>query len=204
MSKGFKNKEANYKNMMHHKSDAKKADDTRKKVIVELMESDFYVPMKEKELAIMLQVEPEDRPELSRILNELLMENKIVISKRGKYTKAEGKIFTGTFRSSNKGYGFVSVDDNGKEYFIGKDYTLGAFHGDIVMIAPTQKGTGDHEEAKIIKIVERTVTKVVGSFEKSPSRDYGFVVTDNKFMEDIFISGAGVNKAKHGQKVVVM
>lgn len=205
MSKGYKkeNKEANYKNMMHHKSDAKKADDTRKKVIVELMESDFYVPMKEKELAIMLQVEPEDRPELSRILNELLMENKIVISKRGKYTKAEGKIFTGTFRSSNKGYGFVSVDDNGKEYFIGKDYTLGAFHGDIVMIAPTQKGTGDHEEAKVIKIVERTVTKVVGSFEKSPSRDYGFVVTDNKFMEDIFISGAGVNKAKHGQKVVV-
>ena len=43
--------------------------DKRKKIILELMGSDFYVPMKEKELAVMLQVSKADRTELNRLLN---------------------------------------------------------------------------------------------------------------------------------------
>ena len=57
----------------------------RKKNVLELMGNEFYVPMKEKELAVLLQVAPEDRPVLSQILSELLQEQKIEISKRGKY-----------------------------------------------------------------------------------------------------------------------
>ena len=38
-----------------------KSKQERKKLILELMGSEFYVPMKEKELAIMMQVRPEDR-----------------------------------------------------------------------------------------------------------------------------------------------
>lgn len=56
--------------------------DKRKKVILDLMEADFYVPMKEKELAAMLQVSKEDRPELNRILNELLAEESFPLPKR--------------------------------------------------------------------------------------------------------------------------
>ena len=54
--------------------------DKRKKVILDLMEDEFYVPMKEKELAVMLQVSKEDRNELNRLLNELLAEGKISIN----------------------------------------------------------------------------------------------------------------------------
>ena len=50
--------------------------DKRKKVILDLMGEEFYIPMKEKELAVMLQVSKEDRSELNRILNELLTERK--------------------------------------------------------------------------------------------------------------------------------
>ena len=48
----------------------------RKKLICELVEDEKYVPMKEKELAIFMQVKPEDRRELKRILEELLEEEK--------------------------------------------------------------------------------------------------------------------------------
>ena len=48
--------------------------DKRKKVICQLMEDELYVPMKEKELAAFMQVKPEDRPEFSQILNELVLE----------------------------------------------------------------------------------------------------------------------------------
>ena len=61
--------------------------DKRKKVILDLMGEEFYIPMKEKELAVMLQVSKEDRSELNRILNELLTEGKISI---------QGKACTGS------------------------------------------------------------------------------------------------------------
>ena len=46
----------------------------RKNLICELVEDEFYVPMKEKELAIFMQVSPDERPQLKQILEELLSE----------------------------------------------------------------------------------------------------------------------------------
>ena len=43
----------------------------RKQIIVDLMKNEFYVPMKEKELAIMLQVAPEERANLKKALEEI-------------------------------------------------------------------------------------------------------------------------------------
>ena len=66
-----------------------KMSDKRKKVIMDLVSSEFYVPMKEKELAVMLQVSKEDRGELNRLLNELLAEGKLSLTKKGKFIKAK-------------------------------------------------------------------------------------------------------------------
>ena len=61
----------------------------RKKLISELVEDTRYVPMKEKELAVFMQVRPEDRRELTRALEALLAEGKIEQTKRGRYVKPE-------------------------------------------------------------------------------------------------------------------
>ncbi|MCL2051536.1 MAG: VacB/RNase II family 3'-5' exoribonuclease [Lachnospiraceae bacterium] len=58
----------------------------RKKIILKLMREDLYLPMKEKELAALLQVKSENRPILKQVLNELLADGKIEVSKRGKYS----------------------------------------------------------------------------------------------------------------------
>ena len=80
----------------------------RKNLIRELVNDKFYVPMKEKELAAFMQVRPEEREELKTILNELLMEGRLQISKRGKYSKWEvGGGLVGSFISLPKGFGFV-------------------------------------------------------------------------------------------------
>ena len=60
--------------------------DKRKKMLLKLMGEDSYVPMKEKELVVLLQVKKKDRETLSRMLGELTEENKIWVSKRGKYS----------------------------------------------------------------------------------------------------------------------
>lgn len=86
----------------------------RKRLICELVEDEKYVPMKEKELAIFMQVKPEDRRELKRILEELLEEGKIEQTKRGRYVRAEKKLLraVGLYQSSEN-FGFV-VPDNKK------------------------------------------------------------------------------------------
>ena len=81
----------------------------RKKVICDLVKDDFYVPMKEKELAMFLQVAKEDREEFREILRELLAEGKLTLTVKGKYMKSNGKVLTGTFISNAKGFGFVEV-----------------------------------------------------------------------------------------------
>ena len=61
----------------------------RKNMICDLMEDPHYVPMKEKELAVFLQVKPENREDLRQVLTELLQENRIQLTKRGRYQKPE-------------------------------------------------------------------------------------------------------------------
>ena len=57
----------------------------RKQVLENLMKDKQYVPMKIKELAIILQIPRENRGELLEVLDELVKDGKIEQSKRGKY-----------------------------------------------------------------------------------------------------------------------
>ncbi len=182
-----------------------KLHDKRKKLICELVEDEFYVPMKEKELAIFMQVKPEEREDLKRILNELLAEGKLQISKRGKYTKGEGKkeALTGTFISNSRGFGFVEIEGREQDLFIPENGVNGAFHHDKVEVELIKSHkTGKRQEAKVVAIIERGTTKVVGTYEKS--RSFGFVIPDNdKLASDIFVPQERSKGAVTGHKVVV-
>ena len=79
--------------------------DKRKKVIIDLVHDEMYVPMKEKELAMFLQVSKEDRDELHDILQDLLAEGELMLTSKGKYMKSNGRVLTGTFISNAKGFG---------------------------------------------------------------------------------------------------
>ena len=180
----------------------KKSFEEHRQIILDLMNDELYVPMKEKELAIILQVEPEDRAELKAVLNSLLAEGLITISKRGKYTKQDVKPVTGTFISHQKGFGFVEVEGVEEDYFIPAEYTGGAFHQDIVEIALLKKPDGKRQEAKVIRIVEHGIREVVGTFQKNKA--FGFVIPDNqKLAQDIFVSKERSKGAVDGHKVVV-
>ena len=181
----------------------------RKQVILDLMKNEYYVPMKEKELAIMLQVAPEERSNLKRALEELLADDKIQISKRGKYSLFDAKTanakterIIGTFISNQRGFGFVEIDGRQEDLFIPEDKVNGAYHLDTVEVALLQKSSGKRQEAQIIKIIERGTNTIVGTFQKS--KNFGFVIPDNqKLAEDIFIPIERSKGAVDGHKVVV-
>lgn len=179
-----------------------KSFEERKKVIEQFVAGEFYVPMKEKELAIMLQVAPEDRPEFKRALEELLLENRLQITKRGRYMIPEEKILTGTFISNAKGFGFVEVEGQAEDYYVPESKVNGAFHQDTVQIKLLPGQRGKRQEAEVTQILVRAISSVVGTYQKS--KNFGFVVPDNqKIAGDIFISKEHSKGAVDGHKVVV-
>ncbi|MCI8485022.1 MAG: ribonuclease R [Lachnospiraceae bacterium] len=178
--------------------------ENRKKMIYEFMCSDLYVPMKIKELAVLLNVPREEREDLAEVLSELLAEGKITCSKRGKYAKAESKFLCGTFTGNARGFGFVTIEGEPEDIFIPESQINGAMHGDTVQIEllPGKAVSGKRREGVVVKILERSIQRVVGTFQKS--KNFGFVVPDSlKLGQDIFIPLERSKGAVDGHKVVV-
>lgn len=174
----------------------------RKKMIYDLMCDDMYVPMKIKELAIVLGVKKDQRPQLEQILNELMTEGRIVCSKRGKFSKSEEKKITGTFQAHPKGFGFVSVEGEKEDIFIPESETNGAMHMDTVEISVSPAVTGRRKEGKVLHVLERGMKQVVCTYQLN--KNFGFAVPDNpKFGSDIFIPLERSKGAVNGHKVVV-
>lgn len=175
----------------------------RKKMIYEFICDPMYVPMKVKEMAIVLGVTKEDRPELDTILQELVLEGKIDLSKRGKYSKAETKKLIGTFTSHPKGFGFVTIEGEAEDIFIPASQVGAAMHMDTVeVVIMPSKREGKRLEGKIAAVLERGMKEVVCTYEAS--KNFGFGVPDNpKFGSDIFIPLERSKGAVKGHKVVV-
>lgn len=93
----------------------------RKDLILALMNEKEYVPMKIKELAILMDVPKENREELKQVLDALLAEGKISVSKKGKYAKAECFAHTGVFSAHPRGFGFVTIEGREGDIFVSPD-----------------------------------------------------------------------------------
>ena len=180
----------------------------RKKMIYDMMSTKGYVPMRAREIAVLLQIPKGKRKELEEVLKALTDEGKIEVSKRGCYRKRKKdterlETVTGVFTGHAKGFGFVELPGEGEEdIYIPEECTGGAFHKDEVEVALQNRSDGKRREGKVVKVLSHGISELVGTFERSNS--FGFVRADNpKISRDIFIPGEKTMDAKTGQKVVV-
>ena len=174
----------------------------RKNLICELIEDEMYTPMKEKELAAFMQVSREEREAFREVLQALLSEGKIQVTRQGKYVKPDANQPVGTFISNAKGFGFVEIEGRQEDLYIPEDKTGGAFHLDKVQVALMPGQRGKRQEAAVIKILERGTKQIVGTYDNAGN--FGFVVPDNgKIGTDIFVPKECSKGAVTGHKVVV-
>lgn len=177
----------------------------RKKLIYDLICDDIYVPMKLKELAVLLQVPKEQKEELRKVCEALEAEGKIYLTKKGKYCKGGARRLIGIYRAGQKGFGFAVLPEEHSDIYISGENTNGAFDGDEVEVVVTREPEerDKRREGKIVRIVSRGITKVVGLYRKEPNHNYGFVLPDNQRMgKDIFIPAEAAGGAANGHKVV--
>lgn len=185
--------------------EANKSSDQRKQVILEMMKNPNYVPMKIKEIMMLLQIPTADRDELEGILGELISDGKVIRTKRGKFAIPQSyNLVAGTFQGHPKGFGFLVLDEEGeKDIFIPASGVNGALHKDRVMCRITRQGTLEKRaEAEVIEILRRGPESLVGTYQES--QNFGFVVPDDqKYARDIFIPKKLSKGAVTGHKVLV-
>ena len=174
----------------------------RKQMLLTLMKDPTYVPMKLKELAMLLGVPKEQRKDLEEVLNELVASGKVGISKKGKYARSEGFAQTGIFSAHHRGFGFVTIEGRDGDLFVPPDDTGDAMDGDTVQVIIDENGRGGRAEARVLKVLKHANETLIGTFEKNKS--FGFVIPDNpRITMDIFIPQGKENGAVSGHKVVV-
>ena len=172
-------------------------------MLEDVMNDKSYVPMKAKELAMLLGIPKSQRDELTQVLDYLVSEGRIGISKKGKYGKPEVFSVNGIFCGHPKGFGFVTVEGMEQDVFIPEDRTGAALHGDRVQIVveSQDRGSGRRAEGSVLKVLEHANKEVVGYYQKS--KGFGFVIPDNqKISKDIFIPQGCDMGAVTGHKVV--
>lgn len=174
----------------------------QKQYLIDVFKSQSYVPMKKKELEILLDVPKDKKEEFALVLEELIGEGRIEITKRGKYKISENKLeIIGKFISHKDGYGFIEVEGSEEDYFVGRDNTNFAMQDDVVAAVLIHGTFGKRQEAKVTRIITHGITDVVGTYENNNT--FGFVVSDNKKMiRDIFIPAGKDMGAVTGHKVV--
>ena len=109
-------------------------------------------------------------------------------------------VLEGKIQGNARGYAFLIPTDGGEDYFIPHSDLRGAMHGDLVLAKKTD-GTGERTTARVLKVLERGIKEIVGTYYSS--RTGGFVVSDDdKYFSDVFIPSGSGFKAKTGDKVV--
>ncbi len=157
----------------------------RKEKVFAFIASKEYVPMKFGEIMTVLDVPKDDSGELSKILTQLCDEGKIYASKKGRYScvGSHDNLVTGRLSSGvNGSFAFIVCDSEADEdvYVSGED-TCGAIHGDRVLarIADRKTPKRRHRQGRVIKVLERANTTIVGVIYKEKNK-YLYLRPDNR------------------------
>lgn len=176
-----------------------------KENLIGLINESAYNPLKKEELAIIFDIHASEMPMFYNFLDELEEDGYICTTKKGKIISPNQMgYFVGKFVSHRKGFGFVESDvEYTQDLFIPASEINGAMHNDRVMAEIVTAATDERRaEGKIIKVIQREVTKIIGTFQLS-NKNFGFVVPDNKkFNKDIYVPKRFFSGAKDNDKVV--
>ncbi|MQS51939.1 ribonuclease R [Companilactobacillus mishanensis] len=132
-------------------------------------------------------------------------EGKITLTNKEEFKMTQQtQVLEGVFKANEKGFGFVRYDEVEPDAFVTKNHTLHAVNGDEVEIQitkPSNPWDDKGPEAKVTKIIERSIDKIVGEFhpysdvQVKKSGHFGYIQSHEKRLASymIFISDKGLH-----------
>lgn len=190
-----------------------------KKIIVDIEKDSALPKMKEKELIHFLGIPKEEKKDFTALLEEMVEEGLLSFSaKEGRHSSLSAKpeekghskasmqkerTLKGVYSKAKKGFGFVSLSEKElDDIYIPKGSEGNAMDGDTVQILITKEKQGDSSaEGKIVKVMKRAVTEVLGLVKER--REGLFLFPDNpKLPSPFYIQPGKTGGALPGDKVM--
>ncbi len=170
--------------------------------VIRHLQSEAQRPLKAKELARALDVNQDDYAEFREFLSHLVDDGVLYRVKSQRYALPKKiNLAVGPLQVIRSGAGFVQTEE-GPDVFVPSNALGSAQDGDRVVARVERRRRGDRPEGRIIKVLERARSTVVGVYH--PSRNFGFVVPeDGKLTSDVFVPPGHEGGAEDGDVVVV-
>ncbi|EME73205.1 ribonuclease R [Bacillus sonorensis] len=173
--------------------------------LLAFMKEEAYKPLTVQELEEMLEITDADEyKELVKALVSLEEKGLVVRTRSNRYGLPEKmNLIKGKISAHAKGFAFLLPEDSSlDDIFIPPSELNTAMNGDTVLVRLSTQTGGTKKEGTVIRIIERNVEKIVGTYTETKS--FGFVIPDDKkITNDIFIPKHAKNGAVEGHKVVV-
>jgi ribonuclease R len=148
---------------------------------------------------------PSDEKEVRRIIHAMHAEGRIQRTKGKRFQQLAGEAprAVGRIELTENGAGFVRVGDGEGDVFLPPSKLMGARHGDRVELAITGRGRYKNRSGRVIRLVERDDTPVIGRFIALPGRG-GLVYPSNpRIPGPIQVLENNRRGAKHDDRVQV-
>jgi ribonuclease R len=163
-------------------------------------------PASVRELLQALRIPKEERPAFRRRLKHLVAAGELIETRNRHYGLPERMdLVVGRLDMNPQGFGFVrperQLDGARRDIYVAGVHLNEAMHGDRVVVRIERRRDDTRPEGRIVRILERSSSTVVGRFVIDPS-GLGFVVPfDRRVLMDIAVPDAsGVDP---GQMVTV-
>ncbi len=164
-------------------------------------------PATARELVQKLRIPREQRATLKRLLNGLVDSGHLIQTRGNRFGLPDRmNLVVGRVQTHPRGFGFVVPDRplegvNGDIFIAGANLNQ-AVHGDRV-VARIESTRDDRAEGRIVRILERGSSSIVGRFEMDDS-GMGFLVPfDRRLIMDVMIPSDQQLEAKPGDMVVL-
>lgn len=175
----------------------------RKEALTSFFSDKSYKLLTMKQIAVIFNVKKNELNILEDILNELVEEGIVYIDDSKRYVPLKDSNFIKCkYQAKSTSFGFGIVE-NGEDIYISSSNIDTAMDGDDVLVEITvPKGNSSKSrEGRIVKILKRGTSTIIGRFVKSKS--FGFVEPIDKKINDIYIPKKYISSANDNDFVEV-
>lgn len=173
-----------------------------KRSVIQLLQERAERPLRPKEIARALQIEPREYPQFKRLLREMEDAGEIYRVRRKRYALPDRiNLAVGRLQTTRAGHGFVIPDDGQTDVFIPSSQMRNAYDGDRVVARIERRRRGLNPEGTIVKVLERARSRIVGVFHRTGR--YGFLVPEERVLHrDVFVPPGADAGARNGDVAV--
>ncbi len=160
-------------------------------------------PVDQDELLHLLHIELHEEDLFSRRLRAMERDGQIMRNRKRAICVADKlDLVKGKVQGHPDGFGFMVPEDGSADMFLSEKEMHKVLHGDVVMARQSGVDRRGRPEGKIIEVLERANTRVVGRlYEEHGIR---FVVAENqRISQDILVAQGEHGEAKAGQVVIL-